>query len=699
MGKIVMPKNSALLNEIESVLKIYYDANSWLPNDEYKARLKTMIGDDQYSSSYTKKAQITSYFGFTIWEDIHNPQSKRKITASGKKMYEALIANDTTAIQEVLMTALETVKFGRDNYGCPESSSDIEPPSLYIRAILDIGYLTYREFAFLLWKLEDLGANYTDALTELKNLRTKGTISLGEEANKYADCKPIMILVRWGFLTEDTTTSGGKHIIIAPAVLEKYKSRLQNLKIYNVDMDCSDPNINGNLENKSDTNLLKDSDKGSNILYYGVPGTGKSYRIKQTYHPTIDNSERVVFHPDYTYSDFVGQILPETKKDDNGNDIISYPFTPGPFTRILKKASKEENKDKPFYLIIEEINRGNAPAIFGEIFQLLDRCDETDKANDPSVNIGESVYSINNADIAKEVYGNSEHPVKIPANLFILATMNTADQNVFTLDTAFKRRWIMKSIKNNINDCDHANNHICGRNVTWLKFATEINNRILEYGEGNLSSEDNRLGAYFVKANELNDSSVFAEKVLMYLWNDAFKYDREKVFKSQYKSLEQLIDGFEENAFDIFVDSFEFDNSKINNDEANNADTNDNDTDNAEISVSDYYEGKNQQMVELCQNLITDLSETIDDMIIGARANYIALRLPGNNRPKNVVEIHIKRDKISLHIKEPSNAEYRIGELLPDNYRWSLNYRIDFVDSDNLNQIVAILQDSFANMR
>ena len=438
---------------------------------------------------------------------------------------------------------------------------------------------------------------------------------------------------------------------------------------------------------------------GQNVLFYGVPGTGKSYRIKRTYHPTIDNSERVVFHPDYTYSDFVGQILPETKKDDNGNDIISYPFTPGPFTRILKKASKEENKDKPFYLIIEEINRGNAPAIFGEIFQLLDRCDETDKSDDPSVNIGESVYSINNADIAKEVYGNSEHPVKIPANLFILATMNTADQNVFTLDTAFKRRWIMKSIKNNINDCGHANNHICGRNLTWLKFATEINNRILEYGEGNLSSEDNRLGAYFVKANELNDSSVFAEKVLMYLWNDAFKYDREKVFKNQYKSLEQLIDGFEENAFDIFVDSFEFDNSEINNDEVNNADTNDNDTDNAEISVSDYYEGKNQQMVELCQNLITDLSETIDDMIIGARANYIALRLPGNNRPKNVVEIHIKRDKISLHIKEPSNAEYRIGELLPDNYRWSLNYRIDFVDSDNLNQIVEILQDSFANMR
>ena len=68
MGKIVMPKNSALLNEIESVLKIYYEANEWIPNNVYKTRLKALIGDDQYSSSYTKKAQITSYFGFTIWE-------------------------------------------------------------------------------------------------------------------------------------------------------------------------------------------------------------------------------------------------------------------------------------------------------------------------------------------------------------------------------------------------------------------------------------------------------------------------------------------------------------------------------------------------------------------------------------------------------------------------------------------------------
>ena len=200
------------------------------------------------------------------------------------------------------MNALETVKFGRDNYGCPESSSDVEPPSLYVRAILDMGYLTYREFAFLLWKLEDLGANYTDSLAELKVLRSKGTIDLGEEANKYADCKPIMILVRWGFLAEDTTdSSGGKHIIIAPEVLSKYETRLRNLKIYNIDMDCDEPITNDYLAFEEGETVLIDLDKaaridnGTNVLLYGVPGSGKSWTIEHEYCKKGTNVERLVF--------------------------------------------------------------------------------------------------------------------------------------------------------------------------------------------------------------------------------------------------------------------------------------------------------------------------------------------------------------------------------------------------------------------
>lgn len=566
MGKIVMPKNSALLNEIESVLEIYYEANDWLPNDEYKAKLKAMIGDNQYSSSYTKKAQITSYFGFTIWEDISNPQSNRKITPSGKKMYQAIKAEDTAAIQDVLMNALETVKFGRDNYGCPESSSDVEPPSLYIRAILDMGYLTYREFAFLLWKLEDSGANYTDALAELKVLRSRRGIDLGEEAKKYADCKPIMILVRWGFLAEDTTdASGGKHIIIAPEVLEKYETRLRNLKIYNIDMDCDEPITNDYLTLNEDNSIPVDIDKaerlkgGVNVLLYGVPGCGKSFTIMNKYCKDADTIERVVFHPDYTYGDFVGQILPLTDAD---TGKIRYEFSAGPFTRILSDAYN--NPDKKYCLIIEEINRGNAPAIFGDIFQMLDR-DEN----------GNGAYEITNADVAAKVYiySQASKKIKLPSNLFIFATMNTSDQNVFTLDTAFQRRWNMRMVENDVTKSKLAQKPILDTTIKWADFADAINNLIITKNIGMTSSEDKRLGAYFVTEKDLrffttadgitqeeadDKNHNFPEKVLKYLWDDAFKFTRDEVFKSDYDSLEKRIKAFEtargNKRFNVFAD-------------------------------------------------------------------------------------------------------------------------------------------------
>ncbi|MBI0906906.1 AAA domain-containing protein [Streptococcus uberis] len=547
MGKIVMPKNSALLNEIESVLEIYYEADGWLGNDVYKERLKEMIGDDQYSSSYTKKAQITSYFGFTEWEDINKPQSMRRITDSGKEMYQAIKSNDTAKIQSVLMNSLETVKFGRNNFGSPESDSDIEPPALFIRASMDLEYLTYKEFAYLLWKLEDIGGNYTDSLSELKQFRISDNLTLGEEANKYIDCKPIMILVRWGFLAEDGDTTGGKHIIVAPDVLRKYKTRLRNLKIYNVDMDYDDPIIDTDDRMSVDFDRVERVKGGMNTLLYGVPGSGKSWTIEKEYCDDESRMERLVFHPDYTYSDFIGQILPNVS-----DGIVSYKFTEGPFTSLLKKAYTQP--ERMFFLVIEEINRGNAPAIFGEVFQLLDRKDD-----------GTSEYGITNVDIASIVYNNPNKKVRIPSNMSIIGTMNTSDQNVFTLDTAFQRRWNMRMIENTFVGHDYARTTILDTSVTWQRFCEVINNEIVTKNIRMTSSEDKRLGTYFVRAADLeyheeagnNDLSEkeqiqarllnyrFAEKVLKYLWDDAFKFSREDIFKNTiYKSLEEVVNHF-----------------------------------------------------------------------------------------------------------------------------------------------------------
>lgn len=273
-----------------------------------------------------------------------------------------------------------------------------------------------------------------------------------------------------------------------------------------------------------------------NVLLYGVPGVGKSHEIQTKYCDDPERMERVVFHPDYTYSDFVGQILPKVE-----NGKLKYEFTAGPFTTLLAKAWN--NPGKEYYLVIEEINRGNAPAIFGEIFQLLDRKTEDSHRYDPS-EYGESEYSITNSDIATAVFGDPEEKIRIPSNMWILATMNTADQNVFTLDTAFQRRWKLHHMKNDVMSAGHSKAKIEGSEIEWGTSASVINEMVTDYSLEMMSSEDKRLGAYFVKKNELSEEE-FPEKVLKYLWDDAFKMKKDAVFDDKFKSLETIIETYE----------------------------------------------------------------------------------------------------------------------------------------------------------
>ncbi|MDD3402400.1 MAG: AAA family ATPase [Hespellia sp.] len=296
-----------------------------------------------------------------------------------------------------------------------------------------------------------------------------------------------------------------------------------------------DSKINENLsENTTDTKRLTDAE---NILLYGVPGVGKSHEIQEKYCDDASRMERIVFHPDYTYSDFVGQILPRVEEGQ-----LKYVFTPGPFTKMLKRAW--DNPGKEYYLVIEEINRGNAPAIFGEIFQLLDRKTEDSHKYDPA-EYGESEYAISNYDVATVVFGKAEHEIRIPSNMWILATMNTADQNVFTLDTAFQRRWNMRHMKNDVMSAGHAKNKIEGTEIQWGAFAVVINDMVMNTNVDMASSEDKRLGAYFVKHSELS-SNKFPGKVLKYLWDDAFRLERDLIFDENFKSLEDVIETYEE---------------------------------------------------------------------------------------------------------------------------------------------------------
>lgn len=299
----------------------------------------------------------------------------------------------------------------------------------------------------------------------------------------------------------------------------------------------------------------------SNILLYGVPGCGKSHKVEEEYESKITtekNKVRVVFHPDYTYSDFVGQLLPVLKEVENAQGVkeekLQYEFVSGPFTKIIKTAYEEPNQQ--CLLIIEELNRGNAPAIFGEIFQLLDRN-----------NNGESKYGIYNADIAKYAYGGlpenqgiainviANTPIKLPPNLTIVATMNTSDQNVFTMDTAFQRRWQMKHIPNRFTGesldektINHVAKHLPNSEISWGVFAQTINKKMHTANLGFGGTEDKSLGVYFATDNDLDDAERFAEKVLKYLWDDAFKLGRKELFNDCSQGLSAVIEAYEDAA-------------------------------------------------------------------------------------------------------------------------------------------------------
>lgn len=304
---------------------------------------------------------------------------------------------------------------------------------------------------------------------------------------------------------------------------------------------------------------------GCNIIVYGTPGCGKSYYVdhhylgkndEDTYSGEFqkDNIIRTTFYPDYSNSDFVGQIMPKVT-----NKGLEYIFNPGPFTIALVKAI--ENPSEKVALVIEEINRGNAASIFGDIFQLLDRKN------------GSSEYGIINTNIMNFLNGykfkvnNSEtsylfKEIKIPGNMFIYATMNTSDQNIYTLDTAFTRRWKKERLNNDFTGKKIGSLYVPGmEDVTWKELVEAINDYILANEDILQSSEDKQLGVYFISEDDLDSDNddednskvnYFANKILEYLWDDVSKLQRDIIFDVNIKTLEQAINRYKINPKSVF---------------------------------------------------------------------------------------------------------------------------------------------------
>jgi R1.llaJI len=551
MGKIVMPKNSAVLSEIEAALKIYYEVDTWIENDDYKRKLKAIIGDDQYESSYTKKAQIPSYFGFLEQEVKGDSRSRKRITDSGKRFYEAILRNAQDEIIELLIESLEAGNFGMNNDGAPSSDSPVEPPNLCIRAILDLGYLNNNEFAILLWQMADLNKSYEYSINRL---RTGNLPPLPVEYNSYKDCKPIMIMERWGLLT---SLDNPKGLIIHPDIMRRWGNRLAHLKVYN--------------DFKED--IKRNHNKPHQRIFFGAPGTGKSYKLNQEANQYFGNNfKRVTFHPNYMYSNFVGQYKPYPVEDNP--EKITYKFVPGVLIRQIVEAF--ENPDKNYLVIIEEINRANVAAVFGDLFQLLDRTSD-----------GESEYSIavtkelqdylkneflENRSLSTEIENKLKNfsELYLPHNLYIWATMNSADQGVMPMDTAFKRRWeftylgVNDAADNNAAEFEKYVFEVNGVKYNWDMYRRGINDRLSRLN----IPEDKLLGPYFLSKNILTNENksyiadVLKNKVLMYLYEDAGRAFRGRLFREgSYNTYSQLCAEFDKDPLSIFKEPIEISES------------------------------------------------------------------------------------------------------------------------------------------
>lgn len=297
-------------------------------------------------------------------------------------------------------------------------------------------------------------------------------------------------------------------------------------------------------------------------IYYGAPGTGKSHTIDTDIVSGVSDDRvfRVTFYPDFTYSDFIGQLLPKVIPSvlPGGASTITYAFQKGVFTQALEKAY--ENTANDVYLIIEEMSRGDCAAIFGDIFQLLDR-------ERTGVNSGYSKYFITNELIAKDIIPlrTNGNKVKLPPNFHILGTVNTSDQNVYVMDTAFKRRFEWEYVstdpvldspvgvtpvvyKNNVQLSIHDGSTL--KPISWVELYQKLNDFIADDGYLGLG-EDKQLGPFFIEFDTTpgaDHKKQVKNKLLHYLWSDVHKASYKsdvRLFKDDLSTFKKLYEAFE----------------------------------------------------------------------------------------------------------------------------------------------------------
>lgn len=304
------------------------------------------------------------------------------------------------------------------------------------------------------------------------------------------------------------------------------------------------------LENSSDQ-----------IIFYGAPGTGKSHEVKKLTGELLETGEevdlpnvfRTTFHPDTDYSSFVGCYKPTMKptskeeKTLTGKDEeIVYEFVPQVFTDAYVYAYN--NSDQPTYLVIEEINRGNCAQIFGDLFQLLDR---KGGVSEYKIKADKDLAQYLMEKLGTDSEGIQDGKLCLPANLYILATMNTSDQSLFPMDSAFKRRWEWEYVPINYDTSIKSGEFeitIGDKSYSWVEFIKQVNEKIFDLTQ----SEDKQMGNFFIKQSI--DEKGFKSKVMFYLWYEVLRDETENNKYFFYKKT--IVDGKEVSTKFTFKDLF-----------------------------------------------------------------------------------------------------------------------------------------------
>lgn len=433
-------------------------------------------------------------------------------------------------------------------------------PTIFLyKILLEIGISTgeyrisYDEYLYFV-STQPRYNNYLDALLMIKLSREEkfDFETLKDEKSKFDN------RLKKALEQLDTIKITNNSIELNIEHLEHVENIVKNIKNYEK---CQEENYYKFLSTKLKDNFKvekKETLKSCNSIphqriYFGAPGTGKSYLLNKEVGELGYKYERVTFHPNYMYGNFIGTFKPFPKKIDDKEEI-TYKYVPGVLLRLLIEAFK--NPKENYMLVIEEINRANTAGVFGDFFQLLDRNEEGESQYPISTSEELRDYlreELKNNDSLKNKLGEDFEKIYLPSNLYIWATMNSSDQGSMPLDTAFKRRWNFKYIGIDEGEEGVKESYyfkVANKKYLWNDFRKKLNEELLK--KCNVP-EDKLLGPYFIDKATLDSSTgeelteIIKNKVLMYIYEDIGKMYRNILFSNEVKSYSNLCMIFSKN--------------------------------------------------------------------------------------------------------------------------------------------------------